>query len=137
MKGLCDFVRRIYRHVDWVWIDSCCIDKTKESELSEAINCMFKWYTDAVECCAYLEDVHNLNAWSSSVWFERGWTLQDLLAPRVVVFVASNWVVIGHKRSSGDCKFHHHNVPRDANPILNRAISSITQIPSEVLWNFD
>ncbi len=28
----------------WVWIDTCCIDKTSSTELSEAINSMFKWY---------------------------------------------------------------------------------------------
>lgn len=28
---------------EWVWIDSCCIDKTSSSELSEAINSMFRW----------------------------------------------------------------------------------------------
>jgi hypothetical protein len=30
--------------LEWVWIDSCCIDKTSSAELSEAINSMFSWY---------------------------------------------------------------------------------------------
>jgi hypothetical protein len=29
------------------WIDSCCIDKTSSSELSEAINSMFNWYRNS------------------------------------------------------------------------------------------
>src|SRR5215469_7450420 len=29
------------------WIDTCCIDKANNTELSEAINSMFKWYRDA------------------------------------------------------------------------------------------
>jgi len=27
----------------YAWIDTCCIDKTSSSELSEAINSMFRW----------------------------------------------------------------------------------------------
>ena len=41
----------------WVWVDSCCIDKTSSTELSEAINSMFRWYSCAEVCYAYLEDV--------------------------------------------------------------------------------
>lgn len=26
------------------WVDTCCIDKSSSSELSEAINSMFRWY---------------------------------------------------------------------------------------------
>ncbi|KAG6328881.1 hypothetical protein ID866_10209, partial [Astraeus odoratus] len=29
---------------EWVWVDTCCIDKTSSSELSEAINSMYQWY---------------------------------------------------------------------------------------------
>jgi hypothetical protein len=28
----------------WIWIDTCCINTESSSELSEAINSMFKWY---------------------------------------------------------------------------------------------
>ncbi|KAM5546187.1 hypothetical protein V8D89_000313 [Ganoderma adspersum] len=42
---------------DYIWIDSCCIDKSSSSELSEAINSMYKWYGHAVVCYAYLADV--------------------------------------------------------------------------------
>jgi hypothetical protein len=31
----------------WVWIDTCCIDKRSSAELSEAINSMFRWYEGA------------------------------------------------------------------------------------------
>jgi hypothetical protein len=43
--------------ISHVWIDTCCIDKTSSSELSEAINSMFKWYRDASVCYAYLADI--------------------------------------------------------------------------------
>jgi hypothetical protein len=42
---------------NYVWIDTCCIDKTSSAELSEAINSMFRWYRKSQVCFAYLEDV--------------------------------------------------------------------------------
>lgn len=39
---LCDQARA--DGLDYVWIDTCCIQKSSSSELSEAINSMFKWY---------------------------------------------------------------------------------------------
>ncbi|KAM0288715.1 hypothetical protein ACHAO9_006777 [Fusarium lateritium] len=34
--------------LQWMWIDNCCINKSDNSELSESINSMFKWYSEAV-----------------------------------------------------------------------------------------
>ena len=42
---------------EWVWIDTCCIDKTSSAELSEAINSMYHWYQSSTICYAYLQDV--------------------------------------------------------------------------------
>ena len=42
---------------DWIWIDTCCIDKSSSSELSEAINSVYRWYAGANVCYAYLVDV--------------------------------------------------------------------------------
>ena len=75
-------------HLKWVWIDTCCIDKSSSAELSEAINSMFRWYQKAVVCYAHLEDV-KLDGFEEEPtmtfalcrWFSRGWTLQELLAP--------------------------------------------------------
>ena len=44
-------------NIPFVWIDTCCIDKSSTAELSEAINSMFKWYEDSEVCYAYLSDV--------------------------------------------------------------------------------
>lgn len=41
---------------DWIWIDTCCIDKTSSAELSEAINSMYKWYQNSDICYVYLAD---------------------------------------------------------------------------------
>jgi len=35
-------------HYQYVWIDSCCIDRTNSSEYSEAINSMFRWFVSDV-----------------------------------------------------------------------------------------
>ncbi|KAI1292977.1 heterokaryon incompatibility protein-domain-containing protein [Xylaria venustula] len=94
---------------DWVWVDTCCIDKTSSSELSEAINSMFRWYQEAAICYVYLEDVPDdssgdglLPALSKSRWFTRGWTLQELLAPADVVFFSANWEHLTTKLKSVD-----------------------------------
>lgn len=41
------------------WVDTCCINKADFTELSEAINSMFKWYREATRCYVYLSDVPN------------------------------------------------------------------------------
>ncbi|KAI9064951.1 HET-domain-containing protein, partial [Trametes sanguinea] len=89
----------------WIWIDTCCIDKSSSAELSEAINSMFAWYLHCSVCLAYLNDVpagddprSHRSAFRASQWFTRGWTLQELLAPpssRAVLFFSRDWTIIG------------------------------------------
>ena len=93
----------------WVWIDSCCIDKTSSTELSEAINSMYEWYAAADICFALLDDVgddHDPRLKDSkfrrSRWFTRGWTLQELIAPTVVVFISKDWRLLGTKEHLAD-----------------------------------
>lgn len=88
----------------YAWIDTCCIDKTNLVELGEAINSMFRWYSLATVCYAYLSDVpDNKGAFvpgpnfQKSRWFKRGWTLQELLAPKHLRFYNSEWRCIGTK----------------------------------------
>ncbi|KAK4197364.1 putative vegetative incompatibility HET protein [Triangularia verruculosa] len=83
--------------LDYVWIDTCCIDKSDHVELSEAINSMFKWYRNAAICYVYLSDVSPHNRFSHSRWFRRGWTLQELIAPRELSLYSSNWTFIGSR----------------------------------------
>ncbi|KAN0098906.1 HET domain containing protein, partial [Hyaloscypha variabilis] len=93
---------------EFAWIDSCCIDKSSSAELSEAINSMFRWYQNAEMCYAYLSDVFRIDSRddsrdlaevSASMWFTRGWTLQELLAPEIVIFYNHDWVELGTKAS--------------------------------------
>nr|VWP01208.1 Zn(2)-C6 fungal-type domain-containing protein [Ganoderma boninense] len=93
----------------YIWIDSCCIDKSSSSELSEAINWIYVWYAKAAVCYAYLADVppgedHRAlgSQFRKSRWFTRGWTLQELIAPAHVVFLAQDWAVIGSKHAVVD-----------------------------------
>ena len=86
----------------YIWIDSCCIDKSSSAELSEAINSMFLWYRDAKICYTFMVDVPSDedpylegSMFSRSAWFKRGWTLQELIAPRVVVFLSQDWTILG------------------------------------------
>jgi predicted RNA-binding Zn-ribbon protein involved in translation (DUF1610 family) len=90
----------------YVWVDSCCIDRSNSVELGEAINSMFRWYRNAVKCYVYLADVSIAHpAWeqtlSKSRWFTRGWTLQELLAPSHVEFFSLEGSWIGNKSSMG------------------------------------
>ena len=95
---------------EYVWIDTCCIDKSSSVELSEAINSMFQYYRKAAVCYAYLVDVpasegdHSAvgSTFRQSRWFTRGWTLQELLAPTTVVFYNQGWMEIGTKSSLSD-----------------------------------
>ncbi|KAF6810313.1 HET domain-containing protein [Colletotrichum sojae] len=80
---------------DYAWVDTCCIDKTSSAELTEAINSMFKWYADAVVCFAFLSDMGTGQPFRESLWFTRGWTLQELVAPREILFFDRDWDLVG------------------------------------------
>lgn len=43
--------------LSYAWVDSCCIDKSSSTELSEAINSMYLWYQHAAICYVYLGDL--------------------------------------------------------------------------------
>lgn len=109
-----------------VWIDTCCIDKSSSSELSEAINSMWSWYKAAFKCYVYLSDVdedaelisREDSAFRKSRWFTRGWTLQELIAPRHLSFFDSSWCFLGSK---------------DLNAVTAMVVSQITRIPIDVL----
>lgn len=89
--------------IQWVRVDTCCIDKRSSSELTEAINSMFQWYRRAVQCFIYLGDVSDDGVdFANSNWFKRGWTLQELLASELAVFFDASWQKIGTKKELVD-----------------------------------
>jgi hypothetical protein len=85
--------------LDYAWADTCCIDKTNSVELSEAINSMFKWYQRSRTCYAYLADVDKSDGGqiTQSRWWDRAWTLQELVAPVVMHFYDKHWQSLGTK----------------------------------------
>ena len=84
----------------YAWVDTCCIDKSSSAELTEAINSMFQWYRRSEVCYTFLSDFDGAPPMVNGMripglercrWFTRGWTLQELIAPRRVLFFDQNW----------------------------------------------
>ncbi|KAJ5708403.1 heterokaryon incompatibility protein-domain-containing protein [Penicillium malachiteum] len=96
----------------YIWIDTCCIDKTSSTELQEAINSMFSYYAESAICFAYLSDVEvsrfslaldkKFELFQRARWFTRGWTLQELLAPKKLEFFNKSWHSVGSRRELCD-----------------------------------
>lgn len=112
------------RGIHYAWIDTCCIDKSSSAELTEAINSMFRWYKDSAICFAYLSDLASGerefdNRFSRCRWFARGWTLQELIAPKLILFYDQKW------------NFRGNNVS------LRQKLSDITGIDPGVLEDSD
>ncbi|KAI0702586.1 heterokaryon incompatibility protein-domain-containing protein [Earliella scabrosa] len=119
IRNFCDLARR--EGYKWGWVDTCCIDKTSSAELSEAINSMFRYYTLSHVCYAYLSDVPlqgrlngtavRLSPFASSRWHTRGWTLQELIAPRVVFFLSKSWEFMGSKAELAELLHETTRIP--------------------------
>ena len=110
----------------YLWIDTCCIDKTSSAELTEALNSMFQWYRDAVVCYTWLADLPGIDVLSPEDphscfkdcrWFTRGWTLQELIAPGNLEFYDQEWTFRGTKVD------------------LDVVVSGITKIDTKLLRN--
>ncbi|PIL36835.1 hypothetical protein GSI_00525 [Ganoderma sinense ZZ0214-1] len=92
---------------------------------TEAINSMFQWYAQAEICYAYLADVPSDcdmaaedSPFRTSRWHSRGWTLQELIAPAIVVFLSKDWEELGMKSTLATLleditRVHHKVLTRD------------------------
>ncbi|KAH7141424.1 heterokaryon incompatibility protein-domain-containing protein [Dactylonectria estremocensis] len=118
IRDSCEQARR--DSFNYIWNDTCCIDKSSSAELSEAINSMFRWYQESSVCYVYLDDYRfrdrsrdshpNRHSYvhiddvtkdfCRSKWFSRGWTLQELIAPRCVMFFDRRWVCFGSRNGN-------------------------------------
>ena len=120
--------RAVHDHLQYVWVDTCCIDKSSSTELAEAVNSMFRWYHNAAKCYVYLSDLSTNDSaqnesfqqtwkleFQKSKWFTRGWTLQELLAPKFVDFFSVEGEHIGNRE------------------LLVQEIHDITRIPIHAL----
>jgi ankyrin repeat protein len=132
------------------WVDTCCIDKSSSAELSEAITSMFRWYKNSATCYVYLADVTTkkrrgsrespdhetsnvtwVSAFRDSRWFTRGWTLQELLAPRIVLFFSRDGKLLGDKFS---LEQDIHDVTRIPIPALRGASLHSFSVDDRMSW---
>ncbi|KAJ9138638.1 HET-domain-containing protein [Pleurostoma richardsiae] len=138
VDGCCE--RAAVSQYDYVWVDTFCIDKRSSAELSEAINSMFEWYKRSEICFVYLSDYEHAPRSGDDLrdeepdedfdrcrWFTRGWTLQELLAPRKLEFYDKNWFQVGYINKT---------IRLSLDSIVSR-ISAITGIPEESLVGED
>lgn len=98
IEGACREAKAYDNNIEYMWVDSCCINKKDIAELSEAINSMFQWYAHSTVCLAYLSDISSVNVDALSpktTWFTRGWTLQELVASPKILFYNRNWNFLG------------------------------------------
>ena len=145
----CQFVKSKLCDVRYLWIDTACIDKRSSADLSEAINSMFAWYKNSAICLVYMADVNLPLEWDwvhpsqagkpstsfflpniirqpflSSRWFTRGWTLQELLAPKKLWYISKNWKIIG----SHDEMIHYTSEASDIPADVLRGETPLNQI---------
>ncbi|KAG4434967.1 hypothetical protein IFR05_009548 [Cadophora sp. M221] len=95
----------------YFWVDTCCINKSDSTELTTAINSMFRWYRNAKKCYVYLTDVlasgdNTRLQTNQNRWME---------AFRVVEFFSKEGKLLGDKAS------------------LESTIHEITRIPTRAL----
>ncbi|KAK4508618.1 hypothetical protein PRZ48_002357 [Zasmidium cellare] len=129
VEAFARYIRSNIPSIQWLWIDTCCINQDSAAELSEAVNLMFEWYRRSIVCIAYLADVDDAGDIGRSEWFKRGWTLQELIAPRTLIFVSKSWDLLGFK-----------GMPNSAvavGPNLDQDVQSITGIPTEALSDYN
>ncbi|KAJ4299591.1 hypothetical protein N0V90_004837 [Kalmusia sp. IMI 367209] len=128
VRGACSVAKAL--GLQYMWIDTCCINKENPSELARAVRSMYRWYEQAATCIVYLSDFSSTSSFGISFtykdlvfkkvlqspkWFTRGWTLQELVAPHELLFYDKAWKCIGTKLE------------------LSTQISEATKIPVDVL----
>ncbi|KAH7078660.1 heterokaryon incompatibility protein-domain-containing protein [Paraphoma chrysanthemicola] len=140
--------RAVEHRLRYFWVDTCCIDKSSSAELSEAINSMHRWYQKATVCVVLLSDISSHeyipyhdpevmdqeyeedDAWMENStsdirrarWFTRGWTLQELLAPKVIEFYSQEWDFLGDRQDLVDTI--HQATRIDKGALLGAPLSS-------------
>ena len=93
----------------WAWSDTCCIDKSTSAILSQSLISMYTWYAEAAATLVHLADVlseSELGDLTKSRWMTRAWTLQELLASKVIRFYSHEW-----KPYLNDMRTNHKESP--------------------------
>ncbi|KAF9472078.1 hypothetical protein BDN70DRAFT_763404, partial [Pholiota conissans] len=92
-QKLASFCRTAWEEygITLAWMDTVCINKDSSSELDESIRSMYAWYERASICIVHLSETQTITQIPHDSWFTRGWTLQELIAPKILNFYSSDW----------------------------------------------
>lgn len=105
LRNFCKKARNL--HFRWAWSDTCCIDKLTNVILDQSLTSMYKWYENSAATLILLTNVEHpskLGDLPHCLWMTRAWTLQELLAPKVILFYDTAW-----KPYLGDTNSNHKN----------------------------
>ncbi|KAG2370103.1 heterokaryon incompatibility protein-domain-containing protein [Suillus spraguei] len=127
LKNFCREARR-YK-MEFAWSDTCCIDKSSSTELDESIRSMFRWYRNSAICIVHLAKSTTIEDILHDEWTERGWTLQELLAPSSIKFFNKEWKPM--TKDSNDKR-------KEATTKILQTLEKATGIPhNEIYWQFN
>ncbi|KIK14219.1 hypothetical protein PISMIDRAFT_117382, partial [Pisolithus microcarpus 441] len=127
LRNFCKETRRLGHN--WAWSDTCCIDKSTSSILNQSLTSMYKWYADSVVTLVFLAGVAHPSGAGDlvrSLWMTRAWTLQELLAPKVLLFYDIEW-----KPYLGDTGTNHKESPE-----IMQELSDAIKIPHGTITTF-
>lgn len=128
---------------EYVWTDTCCINKESSTELEEAILSMGVWYSEAGVCIVHLGNSTTLEDFMEDPWFTRGWTLQELLLSRKIRFYGRDWspicpvMVEGRREERGGRDNRDEQRVNDKdNESVTAILTKVTGIPEADIRNF-
>ncbi|KAI6144211.1 hypothetical protein BKA82DRAFT_2383267 [Pisolithus tinctorius] len=127
LRNFCKEARRL--GYNWAWSDTCCIDRSTSSTLNQSLTSMYTWYANSAATLVFLAGVAHPSKPGDlrrSLWMTRAWTLQELLAPKLVCFYDSEW-----KPYLGDAAANHKESPA----ILQELVDAI-KIPHGTVVTF-
>ncbi|CVL03915.1 related to beta transducin-like protein [Fusarium proliferatum] len=133
LKSCCRIARE--NSFEYIWDDTCCIDKTSSTELSEAINSIYRYYQEASICYVYLADISTVSEISNSRWFTRGWTLQELITPNSMIFFDKDWRKLGTKKTLVHTLSQRTNIPESI--LCDSKELETTSIAQRMSWAAD
>ncbi|KAG2076429.1 hypothetical protein BDR04DRAFT_1089535 [Suillus decipiens] len=151
LQHFCSTAKDVHK-CEFAWTDTSCIDKTSSSELDESIRSMFRWYRNSHVCLAFLSETADFAAFqlqekgqsggkAVDAWFERGWTLQELLAPSQIKFYGSNWTPLIQGPMNDRCNKDSKVIMKKISTLtgihlydLESFTPGIERVPEKMLW---
>ncbi|KAG1851879.1 hypothetical protein DFJ58DRAFT_746221 [Suillus subalutaceus] len=114
---------KVVHNCEFAWSDTCCIDKQAAQN----------WMNPSAPCFAdlaalQLQEKGKSGEKAVDAWFERGWTLQELIAPLQIKFYGKNWTPL-IQGSTNDRNNRNSKV-------IMKKISTLTDIHMDDLESF-